>query len=118
MMPLSYAKNYSTDRVRLSAELTVDGHQFIYNNIVLLLHRVLRADGSGAVATVHDPSSPRITIDDIGGYLLHAAIRVAQDTKPETLSRGIAELTQFRELMKGCVDMRTVDRLSLDTRVK
>lgn len=70
------------------------------------------------MSTIHDPSSPRTTIDDARGYLLHAAIRVAQDTKPETMSRGIAELTQFRELMKGCVDMRTIDRLSLDTRVK
>lgn len=50
--------------------------------------------------------------------MLHAYVRVLDGSKPESMSRGAAELATLKELLKGCVDLRPVDRLALDTRVK
>ena len=57
-------------------------------------------------------------LDESGGYLLQASVRVQDGSKPEMMNKGQSELLGFKESMKGSVDLRVVDRLSLDTRFR
>ena len=57
-------------------------------------------------------------LDASGAYTLQAAVRVVDASKPEVVNRATSELLRFKNVMKGIVDMRAVERLSLDTRVK
>ncbi len=57
-------------------------------------------------------------VDASGGYLLQASIRVVDGSNPELMSRGTSELMGFKESLKGCLDLRAVERLALDTRIK
>jgi len=57
-------------------------------------------------------------LDASGAYTLQAAVCVVDASKPEVVNRATSELLHFKNVMKGIVDMRVVERLSLDTRVK
>lgn len=57
-------------------------------------------------------------LDESGAYLLQAAVRVQDGSKPEDMNKGQSELLGFKESMRGSVDLRVVDRLSLDTRFR
>lgn len=57
-------------------------------------------------------------LDPSGAYVLQAALRVSDGTKPELMARGITELLALKEMLKGVVEMAVAERLSLDTRVR
>ena len=97
-------------------EYVVQGQQFVHNNVVLHLHRAMSATNSQN----HDADYPRdlLPVDESGAYILHAYVRVQDGTVPDVVSKGTAELMQLKELLRGAIDLRVVDRLSLDTRVK
>ena len=102
----------------------IQGHQLVRHNTVISLHQVLQylqinsqQAFTKALRNPHSLQSPE-PVDKSGAYILHAYIRVLDGSKPESMGRGVAELGSLREMMKGCVDLRPVDRLALDTRVK
>ncbi|KAL9097231.1 MAG: hypothetical protein Q9165_000658 [Trypethelium subeluteriae] len=103
-------------------EYVLEGHRLIHENVILLLHRILQypdesAAGSGPRLSMPNPDalSP---LDESGSYLLQASIRVLDGNKPEIVNTAQTELLKFKERMKGSVDLRVVDRLSLDTRFR
>ncbi|KAI9852880.1 MAG: Mediator of RNA polymerase II transcription subunit 18 [Thelocarpon superellum] len=114
------------------SEYVLEGHRLIYNNIVLLLHRVMLLPMSGtassADSTSAGPSSgparhlPNFqsleALDPTGTYLLQASLRVQDGSKPEAMTLGINELKAFKDMMKGVVDLEVGDRLALDTRMR
>ena len=57
-------------------------------------------------------------LDRSGTFVLQASIRVQDGTKPESMTFAMAELTSFRDVMRGIVDMEVGDRLALDTRYR
>ncbi|KAF2117828.1 mediator complex, subunit Med18 [Lophiotrema nucula] len=114
------------------SEYYQDGHLFVHDNIVLLLHRVL---AEPAPATTQSTPKERLPsfdslkpLDSQGTYVLEAKIRLhdrdrkganEKDAKgTDVMSKGVEELRRFKNQMKGCVDLTTPDRLLLDTRVK
>lgn len=100
----------------------LEGHQLIHNNVILLLHRILRFPNEatrGLASQTTDRSYNMLKpLDDSGGYILQASIRLQDRGKPEVLTAGISELENFKARMKGVVEMKAPDRLSLDTRMK
>ena len=121
-------------------EYILDGHRLIYNNVVLLLHRLLKfpapdfanpsdqmSISNGDAKTPAKVSAPRPTIpplnsmqpfDSNGSYVLQASVRVMDGTKPELVTSATKELLAVQSELKGVVGLRVVDRLALDTRVK
>ncbi|MBE7181453.1 MAG: hypothetical protein INR71_09640 [Terriglobus roseus] len=100
----------------------MEGNRFIYNNVVLLLQRILKFP-PGAAA----PSEPRASLpafdqlsplDDSGAWVLEASILLERDPKPELVTRGTRELLALQAQMKGVVTLAAPERLALDTRVK
>lgn len=57
-------------------------------------------------------------IDPSNTYILQASIRVQDGGSPEAMTIGMNELKNFKEAMKGVVDMEVGDRLALDTRFR
>jgi mediator of RNA polymerase II transcription subunit 18 len=110
------------DNPRFVAEYYQEGHRFVHENIVIHLHRVLRVPGAGPLETSPNTTLPAFDtlkpLDPSGGYLLHAYIRVQDLSSPAILDQGISELTKFKNLMKGCLELEVPDRLLFDTRVK
>ncbi|KAI5202310.1 hypothetical protein E4T39_04816 [Aureobasidium subglaciale] len=93
---------------------------FVYKNMVLTLFRLLRASDVPQQAPL--PMLPSLEslkpLDTSGTFLLEACIRIDDRTKPNLVAAASDEMNAFRDLMKGSVDMKVPERLSLDTRVR
>lgn len=89
---------------------------------MILLHRILRfpssQEGRGSLKEAMNSRDAMMPVDVSGGYILQASIKLQDRNKPDLLTRGVAELEDFKRKMKGVVNLREPDRLSLDTRVK
>lgn len=103
-------------------EYILEGDVFIYNDIVLFLHRVLNFPTDN-----HDPQSPRqtlpalremIPLDRGGSYVLQAVVTVNDGSNPESMKLASQHLLGLKEQLKSAVKLEQADRLSLDTRVK
>ena len=57
-------------------------------------------------------------MDPGGSYILQATVRVQDGSKVETMNKGVTELVNLKETLKGCVDLEMGDRLAMDTRVR
>ena len=121
-------------------EYILDGHRLIYNNVIFLLHRLLKfpaldaTNPNNQAGTQNGQSndgaktlSPRKKIpplnylqpfDPSGTYVLQASIRVMDGAKPELVTAATKELIAVQAELKGVVGLRVVDRLALDTRIK
>ncbi|KAI9676782.1 MAG: Mediator of RNA polymerase II transcription subunit 18 [Trizodia sp. TS-e1964] len=109
-------------------EYVLEGHQAIHNNIILHLFRIRRfpkrsqsqaASNSGPSPLKRLPPLKSLRLlDPSGGYILQASIRLQDGGKPESISLGVDELKQFKELTKGVIELDAGERLALDTRVK
>jgi mediator of RNA polymerase II transcription subunit 18 len=64
------------------------------------------------------PLSSFELLDGSGTYLLQAAVRVSDGSKPELMATGVKELIHIRDMLKSVVDLKPGDRLAMDTRVK
>ncbi len=101
-------------------EYVLQGHRVVHNNVILSLHRLLRFPPS-------DEGRPRSELisldslgllDDSGAYMLQASIRLHDGGNPEIIALGVKELNALKAELKGVVELKLVDRLSLDTRAK
>jgi mediator of RNA polymerase II transcription subunit 18 len=98
----------------------VEGHRFVVNNTVLYLHRVLQWPSPPSTASINAPLPPfpeLKPLDSSGAYVLEAKIRLS-GSNPSLIKLGEDELIGFRTRMKGVIDMKSPERLALDTRVK
>ncbi len=68
-------------------------------------------------STLIENSESRL-LDPSGTFILQAAVRVHDGSKVETMTKGVNELLNLKETLKGVVDMEMGDRLALDTRVR
>ena len=102
-------------------EYVLEGHRFILNNAILLLHRILQ------YPDVHTDTSPRSTLpafsslipfDASGAYLLEVKIRLSDGINPALVNTGNQEMERLRTMLRGVVDLNVPDRLALDTRVR
>lgn len=117
------------------SEYALEGHRIIHNNIILLLHRLLRVpkDGKGRLGSSGPDISGRApltpldarpdaeawtSIDPSGAWILQASVRVQDGSKPEPMTLATNELLAFQEVIKGVVDLEPGNRLAMDTRVR
>lgn len=104
------------------SEYVIEGQRFIHQNMILLLHRVMRSSSGGEAHGSPSKVLPEldsfVLLDASGAYVLQASIRIQDGSKPESMSVGINELKGFKEMMRGVVDLDIGDRLALDTRLK
>jgi mediator of RNA polymerase II transcription subunit 18 len=99
----------------------IEGDLFVYNDIVLLLQRVLLYPGD------QEPSQPRqhmppfkdmTLLEKSGSYILQASITVEDGSNQEIMKLASQHLFGLREQLKSVVRLQQADRLSLDTRAK
>jgi mediator of RNA polymerase II transcription subunit 18 len=104
------------------SEYYLEGHRYVHNNIVILIHRILQEPCVGPIQNAPRPSLPPFDsiypLDPSGSYILQASIRVNDQGGPALIDAGVEELKAFKNLLKGCVELDAPDRLLLDTRVK
>ena len=88
--------------------------------MVLTLFRLLRTGDTPQQIplTTLPPLDFLSPLDVSGAFVLEACVRIDDRTKPNLVSTASDELSAFRDLMKGSVDMKVPERLSLDTRVR
>ncbi|KAL4975740.1 mediator of RNA polymerase II transcription subunit 18 [Aspergillus desertorum] len=103
-------------------EYVVEGDMFIYNDIVIFLHRVLQYPVNGQEP--HEPRRQLPSFRDLsplertGSYILQAAITVQDGSNQELMRTASQHLFGLREQLKSAVRLGHADRLSLDTRAK
>lgn len=101
----------------------MEGDIFIYNDIVIFLHRALQypspsQDGHSEPRR-QLPSFEQLTpLEKSGSYVLQAAITVQDGGNQETMKTASQHLLGLREQLKSAVRLEQADRLSLDTRAK
>ena len=102
-------------------EYVLEGHRFILNNAILLLHRILQ------YPDIHTDPSPRSTlppflslvpVDASGAYLLEVKLRLSDGSNPALVNIGNQEMEHLKTMLRGVVDLIVPDRLALDTRVR
>ena len=64
-----------------------------------------------------DMSKERL-LDPSGAYLVQACIRVQDGSKVEIVNRGMTELLNLKETLRGVVDLDIGDRLAMDSRAR
>jgi len=109
-----------SDCYRFVNEFFIEGHRFVHKNMVLTFFRLLRAGDTPQQTplTTLPPLDSLSPLDISGAFVLEACVRIDDRTKPNLVSTASEELSAFRDLMKGSVDMKVPERLSLDTRVR
>ncbi|KAH7125303.1 mediator complex, subunit Med18 [Dendryphion nanum] len=104
------------------SEYYIEGHRFVYENLVIFLHRILHEPGARSLETTPKETLPSLSalhpLDPSGAYILEAKIRVQDLNDPNLVDQGVEELKSFQNQMKGCVQLYVPDRLNMDTRVK
>ena len=117
-------------RYRAVVSYCVEGQRLVCKDVVVIsLYRCLllptgseMQDGMAVAATTEHltPSSLKglDLLDPSGAFLLEATVRVEDRTKTALVQAATEALGRFRNEMRGSVDMRVPERLSLDTRVK
>lgn len=106
----------------LLTSFLVSGHYLVYNHVLLRFYQCLRLipHDPGAKQKIGLPLGDyeRRTLDASGAYVLEASIKLEDATDTDIMSQGTEELKRVKEQLEGCVDLRAVERLSLDTRLR
>ncbi|KAL8980099.1 MAG: hypothetical protein Q9177_005971 [Variospora cf. flavescens] len=86
------------------------GHRLTHLSTSILLFRPCRPPSSSAQKP--EPIDPRT-------YILQVSLRVSNGiAKPQLMSRGVKELMSLKETLRGVVELESVERGMLDTRMK
>lgn len=60
-------------------------------------------------------------LDPSDAFILEARLELldapGHPPSNDLMSQGMKEMSRFKEMMKGCVELRTVERMALNTRV-
>jgi len=116
-------------RYRGVVNYCVEGQRLVCKDVVISLYRCLllptgfeTQDGETVAATTDSLTVSALKgldlLDPSGAFLLEATVRVEDRTKTALVQAATEALGRFRNEMRGSVDMRVPERLSLDTRVK
>ncbi|KAI4087999.1 MAG: hypothetical protein LQ344_006374 [Seirophora lacunosa] len=85
------------------------GHRLTHLSTSILLFRPCRPSSSAQKPEPIDPHT----------YILQVSIRVSNGiAKPQLMSRGVKELLNLKEMLRGVVELESVERGMLDTRVR
>lgn len=98
------------------------GNRFVHNNVLLKLYRCMQLlphDFSGDNGINSELSEyERRPLDDSGAFLLEASVAVEDGTDATLMAKASAMLLRLKDDLDGCIELRTVERLSMDTRVR
>jgi mediator of RNA polymerase II transcription subunit 18, fungi type len=98
----------------------VEGHKFVFNDVVLHLHRLLQFPSPGPTGI--DSALPSFDMlkpfDPSGAYLFEATVLLSDGANPEVVKLGLKEMDLAKTRLNGVVNLNIPDRLALDTRVK
>lgn len=110
----------SADHDRHHFQYVVEGHKFVFNNVVFFLHRLLQFPSPGPTGI--DSTLPSFhmlkPLDPSGAFLFEATVLLSDGTNPEVVKLGLKEIDMAKSRLNGVVNLDIPDRLALDTRVK
>jgi len=123
-VPVDDAQKYD-DETKYRRVLTyyLEGQRLICKDVVLSLYRNLIAKtGQEAVQVGKGGLVPAIAemelVDASGGFVLEATVRIEDRSKTVLMQRAMEGLGWLKGELKGVVELRVPERLSLDTRVR
>lgn len=102
----------------LTSTYLTSGHRLSHNSTSIFLYRPLLPSPSSSPSSSSSITRDARPLDASGGYILQAAVRVADGSKVETMTKGVNELLALKETLRGVVEMEAGERLALDTRVR
>ncbi|KAF2742546.1 hypothetical protein M011DRAFT_472140 [Sporormia fimetaria CBS 119925] len=107
---------------RFLGEFYIEGHRVVYGDKELTLYRPVATSeglaGQPAPSVSLPPFDSLKPYDPSGAYVLEAKITLDKLSDTALFEEAIQELKDFKEEMRGCVEMLLPDRLDYDTRVK
>ncbi|KAF2220126.1 mediator complex, subunit Med18 [Elsinoe ampelina] len=108
-------------KYRFVNEYFTEGHRFVYRDVVLHLHRVLvtKTSSPGEGMSMTQPALEDLgLLDASGAFVLEATVRVEDRSKPALVQGAMEQLLALRNELKGAIELRVPERLSMDTRVR
>ncbi|KAK4691231.1 hypothetical protein P7C71_g5721, partial [Lecanoromycetidae sp. Uapishka_2] len=99
------------------------GHRFTHLSTNIQIYRLsipplsLSQNSASSASTIANDPMTRL-LDPSGTYVLQASVRVEDGSKVETMTRGVNELLNLKETLKGVVELEMKNRLALDTRAR
>lgn len=104
------------------ADYYIEGQRLTCRDIDISLYRHILAGTADNGTTADERDGLKLDdmklLDPSGAFIVEATVRIDDRTKPALVLTATEELTWFRSEMKGSIEMRAPERLSLDTRVR
>lgn len=103
-------------------EYYIEGQRLTCRDIAISLYRHLLSDQADGKTSEDKNDVFKLNdmklLDPSGAFIVEATVRIDDRTKPVLVQTATEELNWFRNEMKGSIEMRVPERLSLDTRVR
>lgn len=100
-------------------------HQFVHSNVILTLSRYLTLPSlspSTPDEKIYNRSLPSYEsltpFDPENKWICTAKVRLSNGTDQEQMAMGLGELMGVKNELEGCFNLKVVDRLVFDTRVR
>ncbi|KAF4553299.1 Med18-like protein [Elsinoe fawcettii] len=109
------------EKFRFVNEYFTEGFRFVYRDTVLHLYRVLVAqpeEGNMGMRKKLPALEEMTLLDGSGAFVLEATVRVEDRSKPALVQTATEQLLALRNELKGAIDLRVPERLSMDTRLR
>ena len=99
----------------------VIGHRFTHLNSSIRFYRTIirpQTTEREELSAISSDASDEPLLDASGAYIVEVSVRVQDGTKVEQAKRGMTELLNLKETLKGAIELDAGDRLALDTRMR
>jgi mediator of RNA polymerase II transcription subunit 18 len=107
---------------RFVTEYYTEGHEFVNDNVVVHFYRILHEPGVRALESTPKRTLPSLDalkpFDPSGAYIVDTTLRILDLNDSVMAQAGVDEMNRFRAQLKGCVELKALERIRLDTRVK
>ncbi len=107
---------------RFIREIIQEGYRFVHEDVVFEMSRYLQLPRDGVEAlgirSHLPPYESLIPFDPESKWMLTASVIISDKDDPEQMKKGSAKLMFCKSELEGVFDLKVLDRLTLDTRVK
>ena len=106
-------------RVRYASQFVTHGQKFIHNHMTLSLYCIRRTKPSAPVnEALPDDLDALPLLDGSGSYALHASVLVMDGKNANQVNKAMSELKVLQNTLRGCIELKAPDRLSMNTVIR
>lgn len=108
--------------LKVVSQYLLVGHRFVHNNLFLKLYQCMQLlphdRGGDSGPDTRLSGFERRPLDSSGAFVLESSAAVEDGTDATLMSSASAMLLRLKDHLDGCIELKAVERLSMDTRAR